>query len=320
MITAARKRTHLLLPIMSLMAAVAVALSPPAATAQDAREPAALPDVAAAQVPEGSVGGMGDINLYPKRVVIDRRQRIATIGLYNRTIDPGEYEISIMDMVMTPTGEVFQLDNLPPGVSTEQLRTASDFLRWSPRRVRLLGSEAQTVRIMARPPVDLPDGEYRSHFLAVSVPQDINEGFSIEDAVTGGESDGPDIGVTIRPRFGISIPVIVRIGETTLDVSLDNSGFVETPEGLAISITISRAGTRSAFGDLIVTAPGIEEPVAIARGVGVYPEIESRQITLGINSAFDTSTLRPGMILTATYIDDDFTPGETLASSSFSVP
>ncbi|MWV26587.1 hypothetical protein GRF63_01595 [Erythrobacter sp. GH3-10] len=304
------------LPIFSLVAAATAALAPLPAAAQDAP---ASSDIVAPQVPEGSVGGMGDINLYPKRVVIDRRQRIASIGLYNRTIDPGEYEISVMDMVMSPTGEVFQLDNLPSDVPTDRLRTASDFLRWSPRRVRLLGSEAQTVRIMARPPADLPDGEYRSHFLAVSVPQDIDEGFSINEAVNGGETTGPDIGVTIRPRFGISIPVIVRVGETTLDVSLD-SGFVETPEGLAIAVTISRSGTRSAFGDLIVTAPGVDEPVAIARGVGVYPEIDSRQIMLGLNKDFDTSLLTPGTTLTVTYIDDDFAPGETLASSNFSVP
>ncbi len=302
------------------LALALTAVMPDLASAQESGDAPTLPEAAAGEAPDGSVGGMGDINLYPKRVTIDRRQRIASIGLYNRTIDPGEYEISLIDMVMSPTGEVFQLDNLPEGVPTDKLRTASEFLRWSPRRVRLLGSEAQTVRIMARPPSDLPEGEYRSHFLAVSVPQDVDTGFSINDAVNGGDADGPDIGVTIRPRFGISIPVIVRIGETTLDVSLDHVGFVETPEGLAIALTIAREGTRSAFGDIIVTAPGSDEPVAIARGIGVYPEVDSRQVLLGINSEFDVSLLQSGLSLTARYIDDDFTPGETLASSTFAVP
>ena len=126
MITAAQMRKRMFLPIFSLVAAATAALVPLPAAAQDTP---ASPDIVAPQVPEGSVGGMGDINLYPKRVVIDRRQRIASIGLYNRTIDPGEYEISVMDMVMSPTGEVFQLDNLPSDVPTDRLRTASDFLR-----------------------------------------------------------------------------------------------------------------------------------------------------------------------------------------------
>lgn len=320
MISASKMPGRMPRPILRLLALALAAAMPAHAAGQDSEDEPALPDMVAGEVPEGSVGGMGDVNLYPKRVVIDRRQRIATVGLYNRTIDPGEYEISLVDMVMTRTGEIFPLDNLPPGVAADRLRPASEFLRWSPRRVRLLGSEAQTVRIMARPAGDLPDGEYRAHFLAVSVPQDLDDGFSIDDAVNGGTDTRPGIGVTIRPRFGISIPVIVRIGETTLDVTLDQVGFVETPEGLAISVTIRREGTRSAFGDLIVTAPGISEPVAIARGVGVYPEIDSRQILLGINSEFDTSRLQPGVTLTARYIDDDFVPGETLASSTFAVP
>jgi hypothetical protein len=303
-----------------LAAFVMMALVPCAAAAQDDEAAPALPQVAAGEAPEGSVGGMGDINLYPKRIVIDQRQRIATIGLYNRTISPGEYEISIVDMVMAPSGEVFPLDNLPPGVPTDRLLAASEFLRWSPRRVQLLGSEAQTVRIMARLPADLAAGEYRAHFMAVSVPQDVDDGFSIDDAVAGGSSTGSDIGVTIRPRFGISIPVIVRVGETTLDVSLEQAGFVQTPEGLAIAVTIARTGTRSAFGDLIVTAPGSEQPVAIARGIGVYPEIDSRQVLLGIDSRFDTTLLQPGTILTARFIDDDSAPGETLASTTFTVP
>ncbi|MCB2066606.1 MAG: hypothetical protein KDE15_08215 [Erythrobacter sp.] len=300
--------------------ALAMLALPATSAAQDFDDAPPLPDVAAGEVPEGSVGGMGDINLYPKRVVIDPRQRIASIGLYNRTIDPGEYEISVVDMVMTPSGEVFPLDNLPPGVSTARLQPASEFLRWSPRRVRLLGSEAQTVRIMARPPADLPDGEYRAHFLAVSVPQDVDQGFSIDDAVSDGDGTGPDIGVLIRPRFGISIPIIVRVGETTLDVALDGFGFVQTPEGTAIGMTIRRSGSRSAFGDITITAQGIDEPVAIARGIGVYPEIDAREVVLGFSNLFDTTQLRSGTVLTATYVDDDFAPGDMLASSTFVVP
>ncbi len=303
---------------MIFILALAMSLHPVQhAAAQDNEDQQGPPPT---EIPEGSVGGMGDINLYPKRVVIDQRQRIASIGLFNRTIDPGEYEISIIDMVMSPTGEVFRLDNLPAGVSSDRLKAASDFLRWSPRRVRLLGSEAQTVRIMARPPAGLADGEYRSHFLAVSVPQDVDQGLTIEGAVSDDQDAGSDIGVLIRPRFGISIPIIVRVGETSLDVALDGFRFVETPQGTAIALTIRREGTRSAFGDITITAPGIGEPVATARGVGVYPEIDSRELLLGFNNQFDTSLLRSGMVLTATYVDDDFAPGKSLASSDFTVP
>ena len=269
----------------------------------------AVPEVEAGAVPDGSVGGMGDINLYPRRIVMDRRQRIASVGIYNKTPFDGEYQISITDMVMLSGGNVVPLDNLPPGAEPGDVKTASEMLRWSPRRVMLLGSEAQTVRVMARPPSELPDGEYRAHFMVVSVPTEVNDG----------EEGENNVGVTIRPRFGISIPVIVRIGDTTLDVGLENIGFVQSERGPLLSLTITRSGTRSAYGDIIVTVPGQSEPLVLARGIGVYPEIDSRQVQLALNPEFDLTQLQAGMQLTATFVDDDFAPGETLARQDFVV-
>ena len=279
-----------------------------------------LPQMEDGRVPEGSVGGMGDINLYPRRIVMDQRQRISSVGIYNKTPFEGEYEISITDMVMTETGAVIPVDNLPAGVDAAALNPASTMLRWSPRRVLLPGSEAQTVRIMARPPADLPAGEYRAHFMVVSVPKDVDEGFSIEDAVGDSAGAGESVGVTIRPRFGISIPVIIRIGETTLDVSLQDVSFGEDENGEFITLTIMRSGTRSAYGDLTITAAGIDEPVAIAKGIGVYPEIDSRMVRLALNPEFDRTRLTEGTVLTATFTDDDADPGRTLARREFSVP
>ncbi|MBD2843115.1 hypothetical protein [Erythrobacter rubeus] len=293
------------------------AAKPESDEAQEAAPP--LPIVEAGEVPDGSVGGMGDINLYPRRIVMDQRQRIASVGVYNKTAFEGEYEISVTDMVMTNNGRVIPLDNLPEGIDASNVKTASEMLRWSPRRVLLLGSEAQTIRIMARPPAGLPDGEYRAHFMVVSVPSNVDEGFSIEDAVSDAQAETGNVGVTIRPRFGISIPVIMRVGPTTLEVGLENISLVQDDQGSSLTLTITRSGTRSAYGDLIITAPGQDEPVVIARGIGVYPEINSRFVQLALNPEFDVTTLRPGMVLTATFVDDDVAPGETLARQEFVV-
>lgn len=279
-----------------------------------------LPQVEPGQAPDGSVGGMGDINIYPRRIVMDRRQRVASIGLYNKMPFEGEYEISVVNMVMADNGQITPFSNLAENQDISRVNTASDMLRWSPRRVLLRGSEAQTVRVMARPPADLPDGEYRAHFTVVSVPSDINEGFSINDAVGTGNQAGRNVGVTIRPRFGISIPVIVRIGDTTLDVGLADFALVNGENGPQVALTITRSGTRSAYGDLILTAPGQNEPMVVARGIGIYPEIDARKLQLAINPEFDLSKLSAGMTLTATFVDDDVNPGVTLARQTFVVP
>lgn len=278
------------------------------------------PEVMPGEVPAGSVGGMGDINIYPRRIVMDQRQRVASVGLYNKLPFEGEYEISVVNMMMTDTGQIIPFSNLPEGVNGSEVKVASDMLRWSPRRVLLLGSEAQTVRIMARPPADLPDGEYRAHFTVVSVPSDINDGFSIDDALGSTNQGAGNVGVTIRPRFGISIPVIVRVGSTTLDVGLADFSIAQGDSGPQVSLTISRSGTRSAYGDLIITAPGQDAPLVVARGIGVYPEIDARKVQLAINPEFDVSRLTSGMTVTATFVDDDVAPGNTLARQTFVVP
>ena len=104
-----------------------------------------------------------------------------------------------------------------------------------------------------------------------------------------------------------------------IPIGLQDLTLVQTPDGQVISLTITRSGTRSAFGDIVISHAASDEPVAVARGVGIYPEVDSRPIVLAINPAFDRSLLRPGVPLTVTYTDDDFAPGSVLARQDLTV-
>lgn len=291
--------------------------TPLAAQTPAAEEPADAPP-APAPLPAGAVGGMGDINLFPKRVVIDDRTRIANVGLYNRAAAAGEYEITVSDMAMQRDGRLVDLATVQDPAAHDAVRTASGFLRWSPRHVALPASEAQMVRIMARVPPELPPGEYRSHFTVVSVPPETG-GTSIDEAAGGHAGGG--IGVRIVPRFGISIPVIVRVGETTLTAGLKDLKLNTAPgTPAALSLTITRDGTRSAFGDILITAPGAKKPVAEIKGIGVYTEITERAIQVLLDPATDPRFLARGTRWTVSYIDDDMSPGKVLARQEFLVP
>lgn len=273
----------------------------------------------ASSVPAGSVGGMGDINLFPRRIVMNGRQRIATVGLYNKAVQVGDYEIRIDDMMMTPDGRLIKFSSVDDPAAKAKVKTASQMLRWSPRRVTLLANESQTIRVMARPPADLPDGEYRSHFTVVSIPAPEDSGFSIEDAVTG--QAGADIGVQITPRFAIAIPVIMRVGETTLTTGISDVSIIQNAQGAkAFRFTISREGTRSAYGDITVSASGFAVPVGLIKGMGLYPEIDQRVIILPVNSDADPRALNSGTKLTISYVDDDFEVGNMLAEHTYIVP
>jgi hypothetical protein len=273
-----------------------------------------------AQAPSGAVGGMGDINLYPKRVVIDERNRVASVGIYNKTANTGDYDITIADMMMSTDGRLIELAAAKADdPARARVKGASDMVRWSPHHFTLPGNESQMVRIMSRAGADLPAGEYRTHFSVIAVPPG-DDGLTIDD-VTKGKDKAAGIGVKITPRFGIAIPVIIRIGETTLTSGLKDLAVVTGPGGQKLlRLVVTRSGTRSSFGDITVTAPGASKPVALIRGVGVYPEIDERAVTLPIEPTVDPRLVASGAKLTVSYVDDDFAPGKTLAKQDFIVP
>ncbi len=262
---------------------------------------------------------MGDVNVFPKRVVIDQRQRVASVGLFNRAAAQSDYDISLTDMMMTPDGRIVGLDAVTDPAAKGRVRPASGLLRYSPRRVTLDSHGSQTIRIMARVSPDLPPGEYRTHFSAVAVPDSAAGGFTIEQAAQSGQGNG--IGVMIVPRFGISIPVILRVGETTLTAGLRDLAVTSQPGGgRAIALTITRDGTRSAFGDIVVTVTGTKTKVAEIMGIGVYTEVNQRAVQIPLDPASDPRLAARGARLTVTYTDDDFAPGKILARQDFIVP
>lgn len=275
---------------------------------------------APAAVPAGSVGGMGDINLYPKRVVIDDRNRTTSVGVYNKTGNTGDYDITIADMLMTTDGRLVEPGSVSKADPTlARLKGAVEMVRWSPHRFTLPGNEAQMVRLMARVAADLPPGEYRTHFSVIAVPPG-DDGLTIDEAANG-RTQPNGIGVRITPRFGISIPVIIRVGETTLTTGLKDLAVITAPDGSRqIRLTVTRSGTRSAFGDIAITAPGAPKPVATIKGVGIYTEIDQRTVSIPVDPAVDARFTASGVRLTASFVDDDADPGKTLARQDFTVP
>lgn len=85
-------------------------------------------------------------------------------------------------------------------------------------------------------------------------------------------------------------------------------------------MTITRSGTRSAFGDITVMAPGQAKPIAVIKGIGVYPEVDSRPVNVPIDPKALASAYARGAKLMVTYTDDDVQPGEILARQEFIVP
>src|SRR3546814_12247408 len=86
-------------------------------------------------------------------------------------------------------------------------RTAVGVVVFSQRRVTLPPSQPQVVRVGVRVPEGLPPGEYRAHMLFRAVP-DVVPAVAAE-----AKPAGAGVSIALTPIYGITIPVIVRVGD-----------------------------------------------------------------------------------------------------------
>src|SRR5690242_16710155 len=99
--------------------------------------------------------GVGDLLVAPTRIVLDGRKG-AEVILNNIGEEPATYRISIEFRRMTEDGSL--VDVTEPSADD---KVAEDMIVYAPRRVTLVPHQPQSIRIAARAPQGLPDGEYR---------------------------------------------------------------------------------------------------------------------------------------------------------------
>jgi hypothetical protein len=213
-----------------------------------------------------SLAAQGDLLIAPTRLILDGR-RGGEVILSNIGSEEATYRVTLELRRMTPDGELVPVEEGAANV-TEQ--AAMEMIRYAPRRVILPPGEPQAIRISARPGAELPDGEYRVHMSFAALPKVRPVTPAEEDAAQQGFS------VKITPVYGITMPIIIRKGQLEVTGGLANPRLDTTAEGTTFAVDISRAGTASLYGDLLVYRQGSDEPVFLARGLGVYPEIDSR--------------------------------------------
>ncbi|MFD2518636.1 molecular chaperone [Salinimicrobium flavum] len=216
----------------------------------------------------------GDLMIMPKRVVFDGSQRSQEINLANTGQDTAIYAISFINYKMTQNGNFEQVE-----APEEGQRFATDLLRYFPRRVTLAPNEAQTIRVQLTRTGNLEQGEYRSHmyFRAVEEQKALGE----EDL---NSSEG--IAIQIKTVFGISIPIIIRHGESTTNVSLSEIDLNLDGENPQLSMVINRTGNMSVYGNLKVehiSKSRNTTQLGLVRGISVYTPNRKRKFTMELN-------------------------------------
>jgi P pilus assembly chaperone PapD len=231
----------------------------------------------------------GDLLITPRRVVFEGSKRSMDLNLANTGKDTATYAISLMQIRMKEDGGFETITDPDPGQ-----RFADRFIRFFPRSVKLGPNEAQAVKIQLIRSNELEPGEYRSHFYFRSIPKisPLGEKEIAKDTTT--------ISVMLTPVFGITIPAIIRVGESTAKVTISDLGFEMVNDTIPrFSMLFNRSGNMSVFGDLTVdhiSTRGKITRVGIANGVAVYTPNTKRRFQFNLYGApgvdFRTGTLR----------------------------
>jgi P pilus assembly chaperone PapD len=258
---------------------------------------------------------VGDLLVAPTRIIMDDRTRTAEVTLVNVGAAEATYRVSFLHQRMTETGEMKILE---PGEEHPDEQFADNLVRFTPRQVVLQPRVAQTLRLQLRLPEGLSEGEYRSHLLFRAIPE------ATAPAAPGAVPESKELAIQLRPIYGVSIPLIVRHGQTSSAVTL--SDLVLQPSAApaqpcVLKMRLNRTGSASTYANVMVTLlpAGGGKPVAVGTmgGVAVYTPNPSRLLQLPL-------TVPAGVKLQGTlkvvYQQDLEQGGAVLAEAALPIP
>lgn len=211
----------------------------------------------------------GNLLLMPRRIVFEGAKRYEEINIANTGLDSARYIVSFMQIRMREDGGFEEIKQPDSGQNF-----ADKFLRFFPRTISLAPNEAQVIKVQLTRTNELLPGEYRSHlyFRAISTEKPLGEKDAAKDS---------GISVKLVAVFGISIPVIIRLGESTTKVDFSDLS-LQRPIDKApvINMTIHRTGNMSVYGDIFVdfiSPEGKITRVGSVNGIAVYTPTRKRQ-------------------------------------------
>jgi len=174
----------------------------------------------------------------PHAIIIDHRTRSGSLSLYNPGTEPSEVTLSTFYgyPVTDSTGEfVLRTPETPDSIA----QSAAGWIEAFPKRMVLAPKERQTVRLLARPPATLADGEYWARVVVSA------KGGTVP--VSGvADSSGVSVGLSLEVRT--VLPLQYRKGRVTTGVQLND--VVATVEGdsLALRPHLVRTGNGAYLG------------------------------------------------------------------------
>ena len=242
-------------------------------------------------LPTAADAGVGDLLVAPTRLVLDGRKG-AEVILNNIGDEPATYRVSVEFRRMTENGDLVDVPTPTPA----DLK-AEDMIVYSPRKVTLAPHEPQAIRIAARAPEGLPDGEYRVHMLFRAIPP------ATPVVQPSGETP-KGVEFKLTPVYGVTIPVIVRLGNLQVSAAITNVHLESNDGHPRVALDLTRQGTRSTYGEVRVLKAGVKQPIALAKGIAVYTEVGKRHVIVAVPDAEKVNASGPVTVQYVETFDD----------------
>ena len=209
-----------------------------------------------------------DLLISPTRISFEERDRTDQVTLINTGQKTRTYRVEWKEQTAGEFGAYAP-------VTDPDFKSASKFLRFSPRQVTLAPGERQVVKLLLRRTNDMLDGEYRSHLKFVILP----EADDIDSTI-------PDEGISMKLNLFLSysIPVIVKKGTARVNTTIDNLIVNTDDQGkLAFQVDMSKSTDYGATGDVVAYfKDNNNKLIELARlnGINFFHEQDIRKVKL----------------------------------------
>ena len=221
--------------------------------------------------------------IYPTLLIFEGDERSGTITVTNRGDQTGTFEMSWTDMTMNADGGLVKHEGEAPW-------SLQSYVRYSPRRVTLEPLESQVIRIAVRRGLDIPEGEYYSHFRVLTLNSE-DPSANLNDA----EEQDTGAVITIAARSAVAIPIVWRNSQATSSASIDSVRIDQDTNQL--SVDVRRHGPLSVRGylHLVETAADgtrsfLAEPVSLV----IYPSLDARTMAIELHDGVFAGNLKRG--------------------------
>lgn len=247
-------------------------------------------------------GDFGALSIFPTRLVIENNQRSGALTLRNNASSEVTYRLSLVEIGLNDQGGMVKLEAPYP----EAHRSAANFVRYSPRQIRLRSGESQVIRVMVKNRRKMEEVEYRSHLEIRALPK-VDE----QSLADSAKDNDKTLSVKTNTRVGISLPIIVRNGQTQASVSLKELALSNNKAGTAghALLTLARSGNRSVYGDIVLEwrkdGESKATPIGLIKGYALYHPTHTHPIRIPLSSKLSAKALSEQGKVRAHFTDDE---------------